>query len=114
MNWAVEFLPEAETEYLALDGSSKRNVANAIAKVSTNPYPAFGDSQGRVGYGKPLGNKHGFDLAGLLKIKLRKDGIRVIYKLEEDNGVMKVIVVGLRADMEVYKVAYSRRIEYGI
>ena len=33
------------------------------------------------GYGKPLGNKHGNGLTSLCKIKLRKEGIRVVYAL---------------------------------
>lgn len=114
MNWEVEYLPEAEEEFLALDGSTKRRVSNAIARVKINPYPSTGDGKGRVGYGKPLGNKNGLDLTDFLKVKLRKDGIRIIYKLEEENGVMKIVVVGVRADMEVYKVAYSRKVEHGL
>lgn len=114
MKWAVEFLPEAKTEYLSLDGSTRHNVARAIAKVQTNPYSCMGDAQGHVGYGKPLGNKNGLNLAGLLKIKLRKDGVRIVYKLEEENGVMKIVVVGVRADMEVYKAAYTRRVEHDL
>lgn len=114
MNWSIEYLPEAKTDLARLDNSKRERVVRALSKVKQNPYPATGDTQGRIGLGKPLGNKNGLELSGLLKIKLRNDGIRVVYKLEEDHGVMKIIVVGLRANMEVYKVAYSRRIEYGL
>ncbi len=56
----------------------------------------------------------GYNLAGLLKIKLRADGIRVVYKLEEVAGVMKVIVVGVRPDADVYRQAAMRRDKRGL
>ena len=60
------------------------------------------------GYGKPLGNKHGNHLAGLLKIKLRGAGIRVVYKLIRTESEMLVVVIGVRADDEVYEIAERR------
>lgn len=60
------------------------------------------------GYGKPLGNKHGNNLAGLLKIKLRGAGIRVVYKLIRTESEMLVVVIGVRADDEVYEIAERR------
>ncbi len=62
------------------------------------------------GCGKPLGNKGDANLAGLFKIKLRKSGIRVVYQLIEVDGVMRIVVVGMRADDEVYREA-ARRLE---
>ena len=92
----------------------KRKMIKAIEKVRTNPFPSSGDAQGRRGCGKPLGNKMGYDLTGLLKIKLRDDGILVVYKLEEVDGVMKVVVIGMRSDAEVYRLAASRRVSRGM
>ena len=114
MTWQVAYLPEAEDDLKSLDPVRRARVLKAIAKVKTNPYPVTGDSQGRSGYGKPLGNKMGYDLSGLLKIKLRQDGIRVVYKLEERNGMMTVIIVGLRSDDEVYRLASARRAKNGL
>ena len=71
--WAVKFLPEAEKEHDALESSARNQVNRAIRKVSQNPLPK---SEG--GYGEPLGNKQGQNLTGLLKIKLRKLGVRVM------------------------------------
>lgn len=106
MNWEVEFIEEAQKDMRKLDGSSRILVYKAIDKVSENP---TGD-----GYGKPLGSKNGSNLTGLMKIKLRDSGIRVVYKLEMEDGVMKVIVVAARSDEQVYKEAGRRRRKYGL
>jgi len=45
-----------------------------IKKVSKNPLP------NPDGYGKPLGNKGGYNLTGFFKIKYRDIGIGVVYK----------------------------------
>lgn len=102
-NWIVEFDPEAQKEFNALDGSPKAQVAKSIKKVSQNPLP-----QSEGGYGKPLGNKGGNDLSGLLKIKLKRLGLRVLYRLVRDHGVMKIVVISVRSDNEVYELAAKR------
>jgi len=33
---------------------------------------------------------------------------RVVYKLFEEDGIMKMLVIGLRSDAEVYKIATKR------
>lgn len=114
MSWRIEFLPEAVEDMRRLDGSTRARVAKAIEKVSASPYPQSGDPQGRVGYGKPLGNRRNYELAGLMKVKLRGDGIRVVYKLVEREGSMLVIVIGLRSDEEVYAAAAARRLRHGL
>lgn len=103
--WRVEFTAEAEKDRSALDHSQKLQVDKAIHKVSQNPLP-----QSEGGYGKPLGNKQSNKLAGLLKIKLLKLGIRIVYKIVRTNEIMTIIVVAARADDEVYDIA-SRRVD---
>lgn len=93
--------------YKKLDHSAQIQVLKGIMKVSKNPLPA---EEG--GYGKPLGNKSGTNLTNLLKIKFRDLGIRVVYKIERVNGVMKIIVVSVRTDEKVYKEAAKRRNRY--
>ena len=61
------------------------------------------------GYGKPLGNRNGNNLTNFMKIKFRDIGIRVVYKVERIDGVMKIIVVSARTDEQVYKEAAKRR-----
>ena len=103
--WKVEFTTEAEKDIDSLAHSQRIQVDKSIRKVSKNPLP---NTEG--GYGKPLGNKGSTNLTGLLKIKLVKLGIRVVYKLVRTDEVMKIIVVAARADDEVYEFA-ARRIE---
>ena len=64
--------------------------------------------------GKPLGNKGGHDLTGLLKIKLRDAGLRVVYKLIRTDTEMIIVVIGARADDEVYDIASKRIIKHEI
>ena len=104
MSWEVLFTDDAREDLRALDGSQRKTVLKAITKVSQNPLPA---SEG--GYGKPFGNKHGNDLTGLYKIKLVKEGIRVVYTLIRTETAMKIIVVAARADDEVYELAAQRK-----
>lgn len=104
MKWQIKFIPQAKDDFNRLDGSNKKLVLKALEKVSNNPLP---ESEG--GYGKPLGNKLGYNLAGLLKIKLLKAGIRIVYDLVRDEHGMRIIVIGLRADFEVYVTAGKRR-----
>ena len=48
----------------------------------------------------------------LLKIKFRDIGIRVVYKVEYIDTVMKIIVISARADEQVYIEATKRRTKH--
>lgn len=109
MIWDVEYLPEAIGDLRKLDGSQRLLVRKAIRKVQGNPLPS---SQG--GYGKPLGNKGGTTLSGYLKVKIRSAGLRIVYQLREHNGKMLVIIIGARADDEVYELANQRIEKHGL
>ncbi|WP_422449085.1 type II toxin-antitoxin system RelE family toxin [Thermoanaerobacterium sp. DL9XJH110] len=101
--WQVEYLKEAVEDLKRLYHSQRLQVLKAIDKVSSNPLP-----QNEGGYGKPLGNRNSLKLSGYLKIKLKRLGLRVVYKLVREKNVMKVIVVSARADDEVYLLAQKR------
>lgn len=107
MNWVLKFLPEAEKDLKKLDGSERILIAKAIKKVITNPVSIY-----KGGYGKPLGHKAGTDLTGLYKIKLKGAGLRVVYKLIEIENSMVIVVIGARADDEVYEIAEKRNKKY--
>lgn len=104
MTWSIEFLDEAEKDMKKLDHSVQIQVLKGIRKVGQNPLPT---EEG--GYGKPLGNKNGINLTNFMKIKFRDLGIKVVYKIEYKDGVMKIIVVSARTDEQVYKEAEKRR-----
>lgn len=103
MKWKVIYLPEVEKDLRDLDGSQRILVRKAIEKVRLNPLPS---DEG--GYGKPLGNHSSTKLTGLLKIKLKAAGIRIVYKLIRTESEMLIIVIGARADDEVYEIAQNR------
>jgi len=103
--WDVKYTAEAAKDRDNLEGSSRNQVDKAILKISQNPLP-----KNEGGYGTPLSNKRGNNLTGLCKIKLLKLGIRVVYKLVRNKECMKIIVIALRSDNEVYEMA-AKRIE---
>lgn len=107
--WELSFLPEAREDLRALDGSQRIRVVKAIAKVQSNPLPS---SEG--GYGKPLGNKRLSQLSGLMKVKLKSDGIRIVYKLERIEHAKRIVVIGVRSDDAVYREAQKRRESHGL
>ena len=109
MNWSLIFLPDAQKDLKSLSGDQRILVAKALDKVRKNPLPS---NEG--GFGKPLGNKGGTDLSGFLKIKLKAAGLRVVYKLIRTETEMLIIVIGARADDEVYKTAQKRARKYDL
>jgi len=103
MNWNIEYLDEAKKDLEGLDLSGKMQVLKAIKKVSANPLP-----QSEGGYGKPLGNHQSSKLTGYFKIKLLKLSIRVVYGLVRERDTMKIIIISVRDDEAVYKMAEGR------
>ena len=107
MQWEVKYLPEAERDLSRLNQSVVPEIVKGIRKVAQNPgYPN--------GYGKPLGNIGGINLTGLYKIKFKKAGLRVVYALEQHDGVMTIIIISARADNAVYAEAAIRRKKNGL
>ena len=101
--WKIVYIPEAEMDFAALDGSQRILVRKMLNRVSENPLP---DYEG--GYGKVLGNKGRNNLTGLLKVKLKSSGLRIVYKLEKTENDMIIVVIGARSDNEVYELAGKR------
>lgn len=103
MKWMVEYTKEAENDLRSLDGAQRLQVLKAIKKVSVNPLP---NSEG--GYGKPLGNHLSSKLTGYMKIKLLKFGLRVVYAIENQGNIMRIIIISVRDDETIYKMAQER------
>lgn len=103
MKWKTRYSEPAKKDLKKLDNSVKLQVFKAVDRVSINPVSIF-----EGGYGMPLGNKGGRNLTGLLKIKLKHAGVRVIYKVEKRDREMVIIVIGIRADEEAYDIAERR------
>lgn len=108
MQWTVAYTKEAELDLKSLERTQQLQVLKAIKKVSVNPLP---NTEG--GYGKPLGNHMSSKLAGYMKIKLLKLGLRVVYGIERQGKIMRIIIISVRDDEAVYKMA-EERIKYGM
>lgn len=103
MDWIIEYTKGAENDLKSLDRTQQLQVLKSISKVSANPLP-----KAEGGYGKPLGNHMSSKLSGYLKIKLMKLGLRVVYGLERKGNIMKIIIISIRDDETVYKMAQER------
>lgn len=88
------FMPSALKEWQALDGSVKEPLRKLLRKRLNNPHV-------------PGGALHG-DLRGYYKIKLNKQGIRLVYGVEDDVLVVIVMAVDKREDGAVYKSVVAR------
>ena len=107
MNWHIGYLDEVADDFNKLDGSQRIRVRKAINKTLKNPLPR---SEG--GYGIELGNKGGVNLTNCLEIKLRGEGLRVIYKLIRTETEMLIVIIGAREDEKVYDDADERITQY--
>jgi len=76
MSYTIDYSTEAKQDLKGFNKSQENQIVKAVRRVAKNPLP-----QSEGGHGKPLGNRQGRNLTGLLKIKLKKLGIRVVYKL---------------------------------
>lgn len=96
----VIFIEDTKKEYNKLDGSVKKLVNTAIAKMQERADKL----------GEDLTKKHGVNLIGCRKIKFRNAGIRIVYRIVGDKAeIAEIITVGKREDdNEVYNIAHKR------
>ena len=95
--YRLKFVSSAWAEWQALDGSVKEPLRKLLKKRLNNPH-------------MPGAALHG-ELAGFYKIKLRKQGYRLVYGVEDDALVAMVMAVDKREDSAVYRAALSRLFE---
>jgi mRNA interferase RelE/StbE len=92
--YRLQFVPSAWAEWQALDGSVKEPLRKLLKKRLDNPHV-------------PGGELHGA-LSGFYKIKLRKQGYRLVYGVEDDILMVMVMAVDKREDASVYESAMVR------
>lgn len=92
--YTLRFKAEALAEWNALDGSVRAPLKKLLAKRLDNPHV-------------PGGELHG-TLAGCYKIKLLKQGVRLVYAVEDHQLVVLVLAVDKREDGVVYGSAAAR------
>jgi len=87
--YTLKFVPAALAEWGALDGSIKANLKKLLAKRLDNPRVPGSELRG--------------ELRGCYKIKLRKQGYRLVYQVDDDAILVLVLGVGKREDDDVYQ-----------
>jgi len=98
MVYKIEFLPDAEKDFDALDGSIRKEVTKKIDALADNPF-----------LGKPLGKKYGVDLTGFYKLYVSKKKYRIVCRLIGKHiEVIEIVGIGKRDKEEVYKLIARR------
>lgn len=92
--YQLKFLPAALEEFKALDGSIKEKFKKLLAKRLEEPH-------------MPGSELHA-ELQGAYKIKLRKEGYRLAYIVQDEELIVTVIAAGKREDNKVYEAAAAR------
>jgi len=92
--YRLKFVPDAWREWQALDGSIKQALKPLLAKRLQIPHVP--------------GSLLHRDLTGCYKIKLLKQGYRLVYLVEDDELVVLVLSVGKREDNTAYQAASKR------
>jgi len=92
--YRLNFVPSAWAEWQALDGSVKEPLRRLLKKRLDNPHV-------------PGAELHG-ELRGYYKIKLRKQGYRLVYGVEDDVLVVMVMAIDKREDGLAYRSAAKR------
>lgn len=92
--YALAFLPDALGEWRALDGAVKKQFEAQLRRRLLQPHVPGSELRG--------------PLRGYYKIKLRRAGYRLIYRVEDARVIVTVVAVGLRADDAVYVAAVRR------
>ena len=92
--YRLKFVPSAWAEWQKLDGSVKEPLRKLLKKRLDNPHV-------------PGAALHGA-LVGHYKIKLNKQGYRLVYSVQDDVLIVMVMAVDKREDSVVYQSAMAR------
>lgn len=94
MLYGLAFLPAALVEWKTLDASLKQQSQAQLRRRLKQPQPAGSELHG--------------PLRGYYKIKLRKAGYRLVYRMDEANRKLVVTAIGQRDVAGVYAEALKR------
>lgn len=92
--YKLKFVPAALAEWRALDGSVKEPLRKLLKKRLDTPRVPGAELKG--------------ELRDCYKIKLLKQGCRLIYEIEEDFLVVLVLAIDKREGAIAYKAATER------
>jgi mRNA interferase RelE/StbE len=94
VKYGVKFHPDALQEFFSLDKGIREILVKKISKRVANPFIESARLSG--------------ELHNCYKIKDRKSGIRIIYKVQVEEKEILIIVVGKRENNSVYEIAPKR------
>lgn len=94
VQYELAFEREALDEWQKLDGSVKQALKTQLAKRLVQPHIP--------------GDRLRTPLTNCYKIKLRKQGYRLIYRVDDTRIIVVVIAVGRRDKNAVYEAAIKR------
>lgn len=89
----LEFLPSARKEWDKLGTTVHRQFVKKLRERLHNPH---------------IPSARLRDMPGCYKIKLRKTGYRLVYRVLDDRVIVQVIAIGKREHEEAYKRAARR------
>ena len=92
--YRLQFVPSAWAEWQKLDGSVKEPLRKLLKKRLDNPHVPGAALRGA--------------LVGHYKIKLNKQGYRLVYGVQDDVLIVMVMAVDRREDSVVYQSAVQR------
>ncbi|MCT4709178.1 type II toxin-antitoxin system RelE/ParE family toxin [Enterobacteriaceae bacterium H11S18] len=93
MTYEIDFYEDAFEEWRKLDASVREQLKKKLAKLKEDPH-------------RPGNLLRGLD--GCYKIKLRAAGVRLVYKVEDDELIILVVAVGKRDKNAVYDSTRER------
>ena len=96
--YEIKYHPLVEEDLKQLNNSIQIEVFKKLKKIQHSPK-----------LGQLLGNKNNMNLTGLRKVYVSKKQVRIVYEIIDNILVVKVITIGKRESMEVYKQAEQRR-----
>jgi len=94
--YRLKFVPEALEEWKALDGSVSATLKQLLKKRLAQPHVP--------------GSALHANLNHCYKIKLRKQGIRLVYHVNDNELIVLVLAVDKREKMAAYRAALNRLI----
>jgi mRNA interferase RelE/StbE len=97
LRYSVTLTADAADDFRHLDGSQRISVAKQLRKLETAPL-----------LGEHLGNRAGLDLTGYYKLYAAKKGIRIVYRIVEQDVIVEVVAIGKREDLAVYQTSLKR------
>jgi len=97
--YRLKFVPDALEEWNKLDGSIKELFRKGLKKRLVQPH-------------QPGSRLHG-NLHLCYKIKLKKQGYRLVYTVEDEQLIVLVLAIDKREDLAAYNSAMQRLLAKG-